>query len=61
MNIGTVLRRWRRGEDLGVREAAKRLGISHGTLSRIERGEKMDADTLLKIFCWLFTEGKNER
>ncbi len=42
MKLGDVLRKWRRASDLNVREAAVILGISHGTLSRIERGEKMD-------------------
>jgi transcriptional regulator with XRE-family HTH domain len=59
MRIGIVLRRWRRGEDLGIREAAREIGISHGTLSRIERGEKMDADTLVKLFRFLFVEIEN--
>jgi transcriptional regulator with XRE-family HTH domain len=53
MRLGDVLRKWRRAEDVGVREAAKMIGVSHGTLSRIERGEKMDGDTLAKILKWL--------
>lgn len=53
MKLGDVIRKWRRAEDIGVREAAKLIGISHGTLSRIERGEKMDGDTLAKILKWL--------
>lgn len=53
MKIGEVLRRWRRASDLGIREAAKELGISHGTLSRIERGENMDGETLAKLLRWL--------
>lgn len=39
--------------DIGVREAAKEIGVSHGTLSRIERGEAMDGNTLAKILLWL--------
>jgi transcriptional regulator with XRE-family HTH domain len=54
MRLGNILRKWRRAEDIGIREAAKMIGVSHGTLSRIERGEKMDADTLVKILRWLF-------
>jgi transcriptional regulator with XRE-family HTH domain len=53
MRLGEVLRKWRRASDLGVREAAKELGISHGTLSRIERGENMDGETLAKVLRWL--------
>ena len=52
--IGDVLRKWRRAEDIGVREAAKQMGITHGTLSRVERGFPMDGETLIKILQWLF-------
>jgi len=53
MKLGEVLKKWRRMSDIGVREAAKEIGISHGTLSRIERGEAMDGNTLAKILVWL--------
>jgi transcriptional regulator with XRE-family HTH domain len=53
MRIGEVLRKWRRHSDLGVREAAKQIGLSVATLSRVERGAAMDAATLAKIICWL--------
>jgi transcriptional regulator with XRE-family HTH domain len=49
-----VLRQWRKMTDRGVREVAAEIGISHGTLSRIERGEPMDGVTLAKILQWLF-------
>ena len=55
MRLGNVLRKWRRAEDIGVREAAKQIGISHGTLSRIERGEPMEGLTLIKILIWLLS------
>lgn len=42
----------RRG-NLGLRAAAKEAGISHATLSRIERGYPVDVDTLAKLFKWL--------
>jgi len=54
MKISEVLRRWRRASDIGLREAAREIGVSHGTLSRIERGEQMDAYTMLKLIKWLF-------
>ena len=54
MRLGTVLRLWRRMADKGVREVAAEIGISHGTLSRIERGEPMDGVTLAKLLLWLF-------
>ena len=58
MKLGEVLRRWRRNSDIGLREASREIGISHGTLSRIERGEQMDAQTLAKILVWLFSEAE---
>lgn len=41
-----------RGER-GVRETAKEIGISHATLSRVERGYLPDLDTFSKICKWL--------
>jgi len=55
MKLGEVLKKWRRMSDIGIREASKQMGISHGTLSRIERGEAMDGATLIKILTWLFS------
>lgn len=57
MRIGEVLRRWRRVSDIGLREAARDIGVSHGTLSRVERGEEMSGDTLAKVLAWLFKDG----
>lgn len=56
MKLGEVIRRWRRNSDIGLREAAREIGVSHGTLSRIERGEEMNAQTLAKILMWLLSE-----
>lgn len=61
MRIGEVLRKWRRASDMGVREAAAEIGISHGTLSRIERGEDVDGRTMLKLIVWLMGSEKVER
>lgn len=58
MKLGEVIRRWRKMSDIGIREAAQEIGVSHGTLSRIERGEPMDGMTLVKILLWLFSKGK---
>jgi transcriptional regulator with XRE-family HTH domain len=54
MKIGEVMRSWRQKRDLGVREAAQMIGVSHGTISRIERGEQIDATTMIKLLRWLF-------
>lgn len=42
----------RRGLGLSLRYAAKILGISAATLSRVERAEKPDIDTFVKICQW---------
>lgn len=66
MKIGEVLNNWRRIQGIGVREAGVEIGISHGTVSRIERGEQIDAATMMKLLRWLFDEtgarnGRKER
>lgn len=52
--IGELIRVWRVVNDLGARDVAKMLGVSAATVSRIERGETVDAKTMLKLICWLF-------
>lgn len=42
----------RRGMALSLRAAAKQLGFSYSTLSRLERGEKPDIDTFVKLCQW---------
>jgi transcriptional regulator with XRE-family HTH domain len=53
MRLGNVIRRWRTMEEKGIREVAKEIGTSHATLSRIERGEQCDSDTLALVLLWL--------
>lgn len=55
--IGDLLRAWRQKCDLSVRDAAPLIGISIATLSRIERGGQMDAETQLKLIVFLFGSG----
>ena len=57
MRLCDVLRKWRRVSDLGVREAAKQIGLNAATYSRVERGHPMDGATFVRIFRWL-TEAK---
>ena len=54
--IGRLLVLYRATRQIGVRELAPEIGISIATLSRIERGHAMDADTLLKVWTWLNSE-----
>lgn len=57
MRIGKLILAYRLLENLGIREVAKEIGVSHGTLSRIERGETVDHATFIKLFNWLFAKG----
>jgi transcriptional regulator with XRE-family HTH domain len=50
-DLGRRLRE-KRG-DLGIRAAAKEIGISHATLSRVERGFLPDLENYEKICKWL--------
>lgn len=49
------MRSWRQKRDIGARELGQELGLSHGTVSRIERGEQIDGTTMMKLIAWLFT------
>jgi len=51
--LGVLLRAWREKERMGIREAAKQIGISHATLSRIENGKATDGQTLWRVLNWL--------
>jgi len=54
MNIGDVLKNWRLMEKMTLREACKRVGVSHPTLQRIEQGKSVDGATMWKILAFLF-------
>ena len=41
---------------LSVREAAKQIGISVSTFSRVERGAPMDGATMATILTWLVSK-----
>lgn len=43
----------RQAQHMGLRELFKECGVSIPTLSRIERGHSMDAETFLKLIEWL--------
>jgi len=49
--IGQLVLRHR--GSMGVRAAAKEIGTSPATLSRIERGHVADLETMHKIFHWM--------
>lgn len=54
MKIGPIIKLWRESLGQGLRTFAREIGISHGTLKRIERGEEVDGSTLMKLWKWLF-------
>lgn len=53
MRLGLVLYKWRHMSEISIRDASKMIGVSPATLSRIERGEEMDGQSLSKILIWL--------
>src|SRR2546426_12486125 len=38
---------------VGIRETARKIGVSPATLSRVERGHMPDLETLRKVCGWL--------
>jgi len=56
VRLGILINRWRRVEDIGIQDVAKRIGISASTLSRIENGEATDSKTLTKVLAWILEE-----
>lgn len=57
--LGEVLRAWRIRHGIGIREAARIMGISAATLSRVENNAHYDAITLVKIWDWLLHDPPN--
>ena len=53
MNLGHVLKKFRAMQELTVRQLAAQIGIPFNTLSRVENGENVDSQNLMKIFNWL--------
>lgn len=53
MIIAELIQAWRVHHHITVREASRRIGISEGTLLRIETGKPMSLTTFLTIVYWL--------
>ncbi len=51
--LGDMLRLYRTVRGRSLREIAPQIGIGHATLMRIETGQALDAETLLKLWAWL--------
>jgi len=56
MQLGIIIERWRWATRTSIRDAAKLMGISAATLSRIENGRQMDGAALAKIMRWMLSE-----
>lgn len=54
-NIAEVLRSWRGFQGLSVRDAARAIGLTSATYSRIERGYNADGETLGRVLRWLLS------
>lgn len=57
-HIGKMMVLYRAANGWTTREMAPMIGTSHATLSRLERGYAMDADTLMKLMRWLIAEAQ---
>jgi transcriptional regulator with XRE-family HTH domain len=53
MTLGTLLKAWRKSEDISTQEAAKRIGLGAMTYNRIERGKPCNMDALATILIWM--------
>ncbi len=56
--LGEMLRLYRTVRGVSLRQLAPQIGTSPATLMRIETGQAMDADTLLKLWTWLLAEDR---
>jgi transcriptional regulator with XRE-family HTH domain len=56
MKIGKMLKIYSDINDIGTREIAKDIGVSHTTISRIMQGKSTDITTAVKLLSWLFEE-----
>lgn len=54
--LGLVILGWRQDEGMNIRDAASMIGVTHATLSRLERGLPIDADNLIAVWRWLTGE-----
>lgn len=58
MKLGRLLKIYMFVEEKSIRDLAKELDISPAATYRIMKGNKIDQDTFVKLFNWLFKECK---
>jgi transcriptional regulator with XRE-family HTH domain len=57
--LSTLIQEKVRRENISIREAARRVGVSATTISRTMEGESVDVETLIKICDWLGVSPSN--
>ena len=60
-NLGKLLTLYRNMHGVSIRALAVWVGTSAATLNRIERGQAMDADTMLKLWAWLLLSREDQQ
>lgn len=53
MNIGKVLRKWRKSCDLTLEVASRQMGVSTASLWRLEMDKPTSAETLTAVLIWM--------
>jgi transcriptional regulator with XRE-family HTH domain len=61
VRLGRIIADYRFANNLGVRAVAQQIGVSHATLSRVERGEACDGATLVAILRWLTDNSESRK
>ena len=55
--LGEMFRLYRTVRGRTLRDIAPSIGIGHATLQRIENGQAIDAETLLRLWTWMLATG----
>lgn len=56
MRLGNVLRDWRTMNRLEQKDVARIIGVAPSTISNLEAGKGVNAETLVKVTTWLWGE-----
>jgi transcriptional regulator with XRE-family HTH domain len=61
MRIGRIIHRWRWIEGKSQTSVSKEIGVSKATMSRLEHGKQIDAESLMKVMNWLTANAPNTK